>query len=184
VVEPCLKARNECDCCDIDKYAFPGSPFCSATKDKCNNWDYNCDGLQTPFLYARDQTDNTNDYIQDVNRIIRNCSTPPLSPFFPEKVNDITGGGGVVCGVVPGYLLDSGLKKRTLVGASANIYSPKECNNVQTTIITPSLVAVGPPYLSVAFGTCASFATNVSQSGAAPNIDCSAESGVAVKLGQ
>jgi hypothetical protein len=32
------------DCCDTDKNAYPGSTYCSATKDACNSYDYNCDG--------------------------------------------------------------------------------------------------------------------------------------------
>lgn len=43
-----------CDCCDIDKRAFPGSLYVASTQNACGNADYDCDGTSTEQLCCSD----------------------------------------------------------------------------------------------------------------------------------
>jgi len=60
--EPCtlnVTAVDECDCCDIDPRAFPGSMYAANELNKCGDADYNCDDETTNFACCDDgQLDN------------------------------------------------------------------------------------------------------------------------------
>lgn len=50
---------DECDCCDRDPRAFPGSLYVSDRPNMCHDADYNCDGNSTTFACCVDGQNDT-----------------------------------------------------------------------------------------------------------------------------
>lgn len=184
--------QSLCDCCDIDKYVFPGSPYCSVNKTLCATtsmlsaqYDYDCDNCDKKRVVCEDfgvDDVDANIVIDGVGankRYIRTCKDPGNGGAFRPGVFEDDGTVLGECKVVgsnctreSGYCPEE-KKKRGLGDGGIKVDAPVECNELTDPIGDP----LEP-------GTCIQFLEKCVPSGSGSNTMCHCDCDICVLVSE
>jgi hypothetical protein len=150
---------QQCDCCDRDPYAFPGSRWCSTKPRVCpdedghDSFDYNCDDDDDHLVLCEDTDEEDeidwDDIVHDTeegrDRYIRGCQAANNSDTNSDNVfieSTVLGECGYNmtvgnCSTNHGFCLERKrnageriiLSKRAMGDGGLTMHAPIECNN-------------------------------------------------------
>lgn len=183
--------QSICDCCDLDKYVFPGSPYCSVNKTLCATtsmlsaqYDYDCDGCDKKRVVCEDfGVDDVDvniviDGTGDDKRYIRTCKDQGNGGAFHTGVFEDDGTmlgecklNGADCERMSGYCPEE--KKRGLGDGGIKVDAPVECNELTNPFGDP-----------LAPGTCFEFLESCVKSGSGANTMCHCDCDICVLVSE